>query len=201
MTLHDVDDRAEMTGIGALAEASNASKEAAEYAEEGLRLVANGKTIWAGLGNRSGLHSYADELIRDKWEKSGFRLQKKLDNLPDGTEIEVKRFRNTTRDRGRWHTVKTLIVKNLDLNKNDNSTSNTTPGQMKPKKVSAKHRKIAIQTLEGAFERDVKLSEIALIEKIPPEGTEIYSVPVNRPYASEYAVWDRSLGDWGIRSL
>ncbi len=60
------------------------------------------KTLWAGLGNRSGLHGYASELLRDKFTKSGARLGRKLDKLPVGSTILVLFFRNVTRDRGRW---------------------------------------------------------------------------------------------------
>jgi hypothetical protein len=84
--------------------------DAIDYAKEGMRLKVDGKTIWQGLGNRSGLHSYAYELLSQKWKKSGPRFEKKLEALPPGTQIEVQRFKNITRDRGRWHTVKTLTV-------------------------------------------------------------------------------------------
>lgn len=60
------------------------------------------KTLWAGLGNRSGLHSFAETLIREKWEKSGERMLKKLNKLPPGTSILVFQYRNKTRDKGSW---------------------------------------------------------------------------------------------------
>lgn len=71
-------------------------------AKEGSRLVVDGKTIWAGLGNRSGLHSFAYTLLGDKWNKSGKGLIKKLIALPDGAKVEVQLFHNKTRDRGSW---------------------------------------------------------------------------------------------------
>lgn len=78
-----------------------------EVAKNGDRVVhvtePKPKTIWGGLGNRSGLHSFADTLIREKWEKSGERFKKKLDKiLKPGEKFEIQTFRNVTRDRGRW---------------------------------------------------------------------------------------------------
>jgi hypothetical protein len=64
------------------------------------------KTLWAGLGNRAGLHGFAYTLTEEKWEKSGARLVKKLGRLPAGTVITVHDFQNETRDRGRWHAVR-----------------------------------------------------------------------------------------------
>jgi hypothetical protein len=72
-------------------------------AMDGDKIKINGKTVWAGLGNRSGLHSYAEELIREKWDKSGVRFMKSLDDLlRPNTLVEVFMFRNVTRDRGNW---------------------------------------------------------------------------------------------------
>lgn len=77
---------------------------------DGDRIVIGGKNAWAGLGNRSGLHSYADTAIREKWERSGRGLVKKLLALEAGTTVEVHAFRNKTRDRGSWFRVRTLMV-------------------------------------------------------------------------------------------
>ncbi len=77
------------------------------HAKDGDRIIADGKTIWAGLGNRSGLHSYQWEVLSDKWEKSGANFTKKLDKLT-ADKIEIQSFRNQTRDRGRWVTIKTF---------------------------------------------------------------------------------------------
>ncbi|MBT4189301.1 MAG: hypothetical protein HOE14_19080, partial [Gemmatimonadales bacterium] len=49
-----------------------------EHAENGNRLKISGKTVWAGLGNRSGLHGFATTLIDEKWEKSGPRFERKM---------------------------------------------------------------------------------------------------------------------------
>lgn len=75
-----------------------------DYAKgEGDRIVIDGKTVWAGLGNRSGLHDFQWTVIREKYEKSGARFEKKLDALLiDGAKVEIHSFRNITRDRGRW---------------------------------------------------------------------------------------------------
>jgi len=85
-------------------------QEILQWAEEGNRVTVAGKNIWPGLGNRSGLHSYADEMIREKWYKSGDRFAKKLEKLPAGTEVELKRFKNTNRDRGKWITAGTVTL-------------------------------------------------------------------------------------------
>lgn len=78
-----------------------------------IRFTATGaektSTIWGGLGNRSGLHSFAYELLSQKWEKSGARFEKKLDKLPAG-KLELQDFHNVNRDRGKWHTFKRIEV-------------------------------------------------------------------------------------------
>lgn len=79
-----------------------------DWARDGERVKIDGKTVWAGLGNRSGLHSYANTLLREKWEKSGARFQKKIEALPAGTKVELYRFRNINRDRGTWNLMKTV---------------------------------------------------------------------------------------------
>jgi len=69
------------------------------------------KTIWGGLGNRSGLHSYAYTLIREKWEKSGARFEKKLDKiLQPGEKFQIQQFQNINRDRGKWVPVRTFEI-------------------------------------------------------------------------------------------
>lgn len=90
-------------------------RELAAYAKDGDRLITSTpdgtvKTAWGGLGNRSGLHSHADVMTRDKWEKSGKGLVKKLVALPPGSTVEVQQFRNKTRDRVAWHKVQTYHV-------------------------------------------------------------------------------------------
>jgi hypothetical protein len=69
------------------------------------------KTIWGGLGNRSGLHSYADKLIRDKWEKSSARFIKKLDKLLQPyAKFQIQQFQNINRDRGKWVAIQMIVV-------------------------------------------------------------------------------------------
>lgn len=77
---------------------------------DGDRLVVAGKALWTGLGNRSGLHSHADTVIREKWEKSGRGLVKKLLALEPGTVVEVCIFRNKTRDRGTWSVARSVTI-------------------------------------------------------------------------------------------
>jgi len=78
------------------------AQEILDWAEEGNRVTVAGKNIWTGLGSRSGLHSYADEVIDDKWRKSGDRFTKKVMNMPAGTEVELKRFQSSSRGKGNW---------------------------------------------------------------------------------------------------
>ena len=86
------------------------AQEILDWAEEGNRVTINGKNVWAGLGSRAGLHSYASEVISDKWHKSGDRFTKKIMNLPAGTEVELKRFKSSSRGRGNWITAGTVIT-------------------------------------------------------------------------------------------
>ena len=88
------------------------------YAQSGYRIEYNDKTIWQGLGNRSGLHSFVDDLLREKWEKSGKRFENKLRNLiknsSKGDVFTIKKYENVVwksginkgkinRDKGRWN--------------------------------------------------------------------------------------------------
>jgi len=73
-------------------------------AQDGLRVTCDGKTLWAGLGNRAGLHDYAYTLLAERWKKSGERFVKKLRAIAGGV-VEVYEFKNTSRDRGRWRCV------------------------------------------------------------------------------------------------
>ncbi len=65
---------------------------------------AKDQTIWGGLGNRAGLHSFAYTLMYEKWNKSGPRFVKKINALPAGTKLAVQDYCPTDRDRGRWVT-------------------------------------------------------------------------------------------------
>lgn len=79
------------------------------YARDfGYRVIVKGdalkkdKTIWAGLGNRSGLHSYIPIAISERWNKSHKLFLKRIAEMPAGTVVEVHTFVNINRDRGRW---------------------------------------------------------------------------------------------------
>jgi hypothetical protein len=84
-----------------------------DAALDGDRLVLVGdrpKRLWAGLGNRAGLHSFAGELLRERWEKGSERLRRKIEALPPGSQIEVYEYRNVTRNRGRWVRVRVFSI-------------------------------------------------------------------------------------------
>ncbi|MCR4330425.1 MAG: hypothetical protein NUV49_00900 [Patescibacteria group bacterium] len=73
------------------------------------------KTLWAGMGNRSGLHSFASVLLAEKYEAGKDRFTQKLERLTSGT-LSVLEFQNVTRcgvytrDGGRWVTVLKFVV-------------------------------------------------------------------------------------------
>jgi hypothetical protein len=83
-------------------------------ARRGDRVVINDKTIWPGQGNRAGLHSYADELIHNKWEKGKTRFMTKLAALVGGERVEIHSFRSITRDRGKWEKIAEWILADKD---------------------------------------------------------------------------------------
>lgn len=85
-------------------------------AKNGDRIVYDGKTIWSGLGNRSGLHDYANTAIHKKWQESGERLQKKIEELAkkEGATFQTQEFRNIDRDRGRWIPIQTMTSKGFE---------------------------------------------------------------------------------------
>jgi hypothetical protein len=68
------------------------------------------KTIWSGLGNRAGLHEFANELCYEKWIKSGERFLKKLASLKEGAKITAYTYRAISRERGRWIEVYSTIL-------------------------------------------------------------------------------------------
>lgn len=83
---------------------------AASY--DGDRVILNGKTIWAGLGNRSGLHSYLPIAIANKWKQSAETFLFKLFYAEAGSGIDIQMFRNQTRDRGFWGSICRLSILN-----------------------------------------------------------------------------------------
>ena len=101
------------------------------HAYNGGRVVQNGKTIWGGLGNRSGLHDYADTVMNNKWKKSGPNFQKKV--LGSSGDFELHSFRNVTRDRGKWNKIGTVHVPKSAVGKKsgqDVAVLGTTSGRM-----------------------------------------------------------------------
>lgn len=72
------------------------------------------RVLWPGLGNRAGLHGFASELLREKYEKGAARLRRKLEALPASAEVVVLQFRATTRDRGAWKAIRTIAVPSRD---------------------------------------------------------------------------------------
>ena len=110
MTLQDLYDLHQSgTAPAARSAHVHALQTLARYARDGVRLVyypdgegSKPKTLWAGLGNRAGLHSFATTILEEKWTKSGARFKTKIAKLPRGTRVVCLDFRNTTRDRGRW---------------------------------------------------------------------------------------------------
>lgn len=68
----------------------------------GDRVIVNGKTIWKGLGNRAGLHSYEITALATQWRKSNKKFLARVAALQKGDTVEVQSFRNITRDHGKW---------------------------------------------------------------------------------------------------
>lgn len=73
-----------------------------------------GKVLWTGIGNLSGLHGHAYELLKEKFEKSERNLTKKLTKvIANEEQLTVQRFNNITRDRGRWENLRIISAKNF----------------------------------------------------------------------------------------
>ena len=74
---------------------------------EGMKLIVQGKkgSLYVGIGNTEGLHSYAQVLAREKWQKSGNGFVRKLQGLIPGDVIqavETGRSGRTVSDVGAW---------------------------------------------------------------------------------------------------
>lgn len=83
-----------------------------DEAKYGNRVLINEKTAWSGLGDRTSLYSFANELTREKWEKSGEKFKKKLQSLNKFQDvIEVQSYMNTGRFKGKWETVRRFKAK------------------------------------------------------------------------------------------
>lgn len=81
-----------------------------DWAKSGNRVAIDKKVVWKGLGNRSGLHEYAEKEIDQAWSKSGRTFERKVRGLPPGTLVELLSFRNTNRDRGTWNLSKAITI-------------------------------------------------------------------------------------------
>lgn len=82
------------------------------YAEDGGRIQIDGKTIFAGFGNRSGLHSYLSTVLADsfkKWPRAKAKLEAGVYDT-----IDVLTFRNINRDRGNWVKVKSFTSASVE---------------------------------------------------------------------------------------
>jgi hypothetical protein len=70
---------------------------------ENVNIILNDVKIWRSpVGNPSGLYDFQYQLIREKFKKSGARLAKKLNTIKKGDTIIIERYKNITRDRGKW---------------------------------------------------------------------------------------------------
>jgi hypothetical protein len=82
-----------------------------DFAREGDRIMADGKAIYAGFGNRSGLHSYLSTVLADtfkKWPRAKAKLEAGAFN-----SLEVLTFKNVNRDRGNW--IRIRSIKNANV--------------------------------------------------------------------------------------
>lgn len=83
-----------------------------DEAKYGNRVLINGKTAWSGLGDRTSLYSFANELTQQKWDKSGEKLKKKLQSLNKFQDVvEIQSYTNTGRFKGKWETVRRFKAK------------------------------------------------------------------------------------------
>ncbi len=182
------------------------AQEIISWAQEGNRVTVDGKNIWPGLGSRAGLHSYADEMIRDKWQKSGSRFIKKVDNLPAGTEVELKRFQSTTRGRGKWVVAGTVVTS--DAVQTDLAKSELPNG---------KRMQEIYELLGFIYERDIGKSHVSNVSLysntdapfsgknwkiVMKSGDEmLFPDKDTGEYASKEPAWSEHPGQWEILAL
>ena len=76
---------------------------------------------------------------------------KKIGKLPAGTEVELKRYQSTNRDRGNWVTAGTVTT--------IGSVQGSTAGGEVP---SPKRMRGIIQDLSMAYDRDIRSNEITV---------------------------------------
>ena len=84
------------------------------YAQRGSRIIAfpvDGKEtkIYSGVGNQSGLYSYAATERERKYLNNKTRILNRLKNFKGF--IVIQDYRNITRDRGRWQIVDRFGIK------------------------------------------------------------------------------------------
>lgn len=68
------------------------------------------KTLFVGIGNMSGLHSFGKELLNKKWITSKDRIRRKLEKLPEFS-LEFFYQYQETRDRVKYNSVGTKTYK------------------------------------------------------------------------------------------
>ena len=127
-----------------------------KWAKEGGRVTtAAGVLMWPGIGNRSGLHSYANELALEKWEEGGEYFTRQIEKLHPGHKIVLKRFKNVTRDRGKWITDKVVVL------------TEPPAGAKTGEQPSRDVLKTIYDLLSHFYERDIGASNISNISLFP----------------------------------
>lgn len=69
------------------------------------------KTLWAGIGNTSGLHSFAQTLINEKWDKQQGKIENKLKGLIEGDKLIFYSEEYITRDRRKYEKYRQITIK------------------------------------------------------------------------------------------
>ena len=176
--------------------AGDPTQEILQWAEEGNRVTVAGKNIWPGLGNRSGLHSYADELIHDKWEKSSLRFRKNIEKLPPGTEVELKRYQGTSRGKGKWVLARVVTI----------ATSASSGNVSQPPR---KRMQEIYETLGFMYDRNIGASHVGSVGeysdfdapfnginwKVSMKDGKEFIFPSSDPGRGDYAEWEGKHGE------
>ena len=77
----------------------------AQYENVKIAAVVEDKEVvlYKSIGNTSGLYSYVDTWMKEKWQRSGQRFSKRIaEHLAAGDRIVIYRYQNINRDRGGW---------------------------------------------------------------------------------------------------
>lgn len=83
-----------------------------------------GKTLWKGIGNVSGLHDYTSTILKNKWAKSGdYFIERIKSYLEAGGNILEFKYKPINRERGNWIHIKTLNLPKKDSSKSDRGLS------------------------------------------------------------------------------